>query len=100
MQKSLTLCKKIAESLVLSIICCMFVVRKRRRKRDKRILLSSVGFPFGRRFSIFHSSLYNMKTEKQQRIAAAAFAKRWEGRGYEKGESQSRRHCSILGMAW
>ena len=40
-----------------------------------------------------------MKTEKQQRIAAAAFAKRWEGRGYEKGESQSRRHCSILGMA-
>ena len=36
-----------------------------------------------------HSSLYNMKTEKQQRIAAAAFAKRWEGRGYEKGESQT-----------
>lgn len=30
-----------------------------------------------------------MKTEKQQRIAAAAFAKRWEGRGYEKGESQT-----------
>lgn len=30
-----------------------------------------------------------MKTEKQQRIAAAAFAKRWGGRGYEKGESQT-----------
>ena len=30
-----------------------------------------------------------MKTEKQQRAAAAAFAKRWEGRGYEKGESQT-----------
>ena len=30
-----------------------------------------------------------MNTEKQQRIAAAAFAKRWEGKGYEKGESQT-----------
>ena len=30
-----------------------------------------------------------MKTEKQQKEAAAAFAKRWEGRGYEKGESQT-----------
>ena len=30
-----------------------------------------------------------MKTEKQQRAAAAAFAKRWEGKGYEKGESQT-----------
>ncbi len=29
-----------------------------------------------------------MNTEKQQRAAAAAFAQRWEGRGYEKGESQ------------
>jgi hypothetical protein len=27
-------------------------------------------------------------TEKQQSMAAAAFAKKWEGRGYEKGESQ------------
>lgn len=31
----LTLCKKIAESLVLSTIRRIFVVRKRRRKRDK-----------------------------------------------------------------
>ena len=30
-----------------------------------------------------------MKTEKQQAAAAAAFAKRWAGRGYERGESQS-----------
>ena len=30
-----------------------------------------------------------MKTEKQQQTAAAAFAKKWEGRGYEKGESQT-----------
>ena len=30
-----------------------------------------------------------MNTEKQQRIAAASFAKRWEGKGYEKGESQT-----------
>lgn len=30
-----------------------------------------------------------MKAEKLQRSAAEAFAKRWEGRGYEKGESQS-----------
>ncbi len=30
-----------------------------------------------------------MNTEKQQRTTAAAFAKRWEGRGYEKGESQT-----------
>ncbi len=30
-----------------------------------------------------------MNTEKQQRMAAAAFAKRWEGRGYEKGDSQT-----------
>ena len=29
-----------------------------------------------------------MKTEKQQAMAAEAFAKRWEGRGYEKGDSQ------------
>lgn len=26
-------------------------------------------------------------TEKQQQAAAALFAKEWEGRGYEKGES-------------
>ncbi len=30
-----------------------------------------------------------MLTEKQQKAAAAAFAQRWQGRGYEKGESQS-----------
>ncbi len=29
-----------------------------------------------------------MKTEKQQKKAAEAFARRWQGRGYEKGESQ------------
>lgn len=29
-----------------------------------------------------------MLTEKQQRTAAADFIKRWQGRGYEKGESQ------------
>lgn len=29
-----------------------------------------------------------MKTEKQKAGAAAEFAKRWEGRGYEKGDSQ------------
>ena len=29
-----------------------------------------------------------MKTEKQVAIAAAAFAERWKGRGYERGESQ------------
>ena len=29
-----------------------------------------------------------MLSEKQQATAAAAFAKKWEGRGYEKGESQ------------
>lgn len=29
-----------------------------------------------------------MNTEKQQRTAAALFADRWKGRGYEKGESQ------------
>ena len=37
---------------------------------------------------VLHSSLTNM-TEKQQSMAAAAFAKKWEGRGYEKGESQT-----------
>ena len=37
---------------------------------------------------VLHSSLTNM-TEKQQKIAASAFAKKWEGRGYEKGESQT-----------
>ncbi len=30
-----------------------------------------------------------MKTEKQMAIAAAEFAERWRGRGYERGESQS-----------
>ena len=30
-----------------------------------------------------------MKTEKQIAIAAAEFAERWKGRGYERGESQS-----------
>ena len=29
-----------------------------------------------------------MKTDKQQAAAAAAFAQRWKGRGYERGESQ------------
>ena len=29
-----------------------------------------------------------MKTDKQMAAAAAEFAKRWEGRGYERGESQ------------
>ncbi len=29
-----------------------------------------------------------MKTEKQQKAAAEAFAARWQGRGYEKGDSQ------------
>ena len=29
-----------------------------------------------------------MKTDKQQAVAAAAFAERWKGRGYERGESQ------------
>ena len=29
-----------------------------------------------------------MKTEKQQAVAATEFAKRWKGRGYERGESQ------------
>lgn len=29
-----------------------------------------------------------MKTEKQQAQAAGEFARRWKGRGYEKGESQ------------
>ena len=29
-----------------------------------------------------------MKTDKQQAVAAAAFAERWRGRGYERGESQ------------
>ena len=30
----------------------------------------------------------SMKNDKQQAIAAAAFAERWKGRGYERGESQ------------
>ncbi|MBQ3752392.1 MAG: hypothetical protein II864_02470 [Prevotella sp.] len=29
-----------------------------------------------------------MKTEKQMAMAAAEFAERWKGRGYERGESQ------------
>ncbi len=29
-----------------------------------------------------------MKTEKQISLAAAEFAERWKGRGYERGESQ------------
>ncbi len=29
-----------------------------------------------------------MKSDKQQAISAAAFAERWKGRGYEKGDSQ------------
>ena len=28
-------------------------------------------------------------TEKEQKKAAAEFAKRWQGKGYEKGESQT-----------
>ena len=39
MQKLLTLCKKIAESLVLSTIRRIFVVRKRRRKLSKKVVL-------------------------------------------------------------
>ena len=29
-----------------------------------------------------------MKTEKLMAVAAAEFAERWKGRGYERGESQ------------
>ncbi len=29
-----------------------------------------------------------MKTEKQMATAAAEFAERWQGKGYERGESQ------------
>ena len=29
-----------------------------------------------------------MKTDKQMAAAAADFAKRWEGKGYERGQSQ------------
>ena len=29
-----------------------------------------------------------MKSDKQQAMAAASFAQRWQGRGYEKGDSQ------------
>ena len=29
-----------------------------------------------------------MKSDKQQAMAAASFAQRWAGRGYEKGDSQ------------
>lgn len=29
-----------------------------------------------------------MKTDKQIALAAAEFAERWQGKGYEKGESQ------------
>ena len=29
-----------------------------------------------------------MKTKKQTAMAAAEFAERWKGRGYERGESQ------------
>ena len=37
-----------------------------------------------------NEKLYSkMNTEKQQAAAAAAFAKRWAGRGYEKGDSQT-----------
>ena len=39
MQKLLTLCKKIAESLVLSTTRRIFVVRKRRRKLSKKVVL-------------------------------------------------------------
>ena len=37
---------------------------------------------------IFAEILLRMKTEKQIAAAAAEFAERWNGRGYERGESQ------------
>ncbi|MCI6170526.1 MAG: N-6 DNA methylase, partial [Muribaculaceae bacterium] len=40
-----------------------------------------------------------MNTEKQQRQAAIEFAKRWHGRGYEKGESQ-RYWLDLLGNVY
>ena len=39
-------------------------------------------------FRIFAEILLRMKTEKQIALAAAEFAERWKGRGYERGESQ------------
>ena len=33
--------------------------------------------------------------EKEIKKAAAAFAKRWEGKGYEKGESETRPYESV-----
>jgi hypothetical protein len=38
--------------------------------------------------AIFAQILQSMKTEKQIAAAAAEFAERWKGRGYERGESQ------------
>ncbi len=40
-----------------------------------------------------------MNTEKQQRQAAIEFAKRWQGKGYEKGESQ-RYWLDLLGNVY
>ena len=37
-----------------------------------------------------------MKTEKQMAMAAAEFAERWKGRGYERGESQPWMALSLL----
>lgn len=34
------------------------------------------------------NNIKNMKTEKQQALEAEKFARRWKGRGYEKGDSQ------------
>ena len=44
MQKLLTLCKKIAESLVLSTIRRIFVVRKRRRKFSNKSCTLAIPF--------------------------------------------------------
>ena len=49
--------------------------------------------PFQQEGSFLYKPMNDMtekqpKTEKQQRIAAEEFARKWEGRGYEKGESQ------------
>lgn len=37
-----------------------------------------------------------MKTERQISLAAAEFAERWKGRGYERGESQP--FCSLADL--
>lgn len=61
-------------------------------RNNRNYFLSSGLFIIFASYNVKYATIFSthgmIKTDKQQASAAAAFAERWAGRGYEKGDSQ------------